>query len=121
MKSVCVRVCLLSLFFSRFSLAEDVFQSNESPDSPSQKYFTTVQEITVEKGTNKETSHVVTKQNVLDDLCRFHSDFPPFSFLGSVSDNPASNIQVRHDIFDTSFGLVPQISYSGEPRVFTLF
>lgn len=115
-----MRICLLLFFFFRLSWAGNAFESSESPNRiSSQKYFTNEQEITEEKGTNKETSHVVTKQSVLDDLCRFHSDFPSFYSRGSVSNNPASIIQVRHDIFDTSFGLVPQISYSGELTIFT--
>lgn len=117
-----MRICLLLLFFSNLNLAVgDVFQSNnESADRISfQKYFANAQEISSGKGRNKEPSHV-TKQNVLDNLCRFHSDFPFFYSLGSVSNNLA-NLQVQHDLFDTSFGLVPHISYNGECQTFSFF
>lgn len=108
-------MCLLQLFlFSRPSLADD-YKSNELSDSNSSRnFFTTPNDVHgfySEQGTKEPSHAAASEQDVLDDLCRFHGDFPSSGLPAVI--NPAS-IEISHEIFDTSFGLVPQILYNGE-------
>jgi hypothetical protein len=54
-----------------------------------------------------------TTTNVFNDFCRFHGNLLDSSFTSSHSqmDKNGNNIDVLHEIFDSSFGLVPYVSY----------
>lgn len=64
-------------------------------------------------------SHETTTANVFDDLCRLHGNLldssVTFDQQNQVDrDKYSASIDVLHEIFDPSFGLVPYISYTGK-------
>lgn len=70
-----------------------------------------------ERRNNGQFAMRSTATSVLDDLCRLHSNL--LDSVVSVEQNQmdgsthSATIDIRHEIFDTSFGLVPYISYTG--------
>lgn len=78
--------------------------SNEGPlqSSLSSKTSTDFEELPSSK---REDDDVI-----VDDLCRFHGD----NFLASADD--LVTIDVHHELFDQSAGLVPFLSYNGNFR-----
>ena len=69
------------------------------------------QSLNHDQFTNRETA-----TNVFSDLCRFYSNLlvSPFSQNQADSNKHPASIEVVHDIFDPSFGLVPYITYTGK-------
>lgn len=74
-----------------------------------------------EKRTNSEFSIRSTASSVLDDLCRLHSNLLDSSLTFEQNqmdgDTHSATINILHDIFDPSFGLVPYIPYTGKGQL----
>ncbi|XP_059350348.1 uncharacterized protein LOC130692880 isoform X2 [Daphnia carinata] len=69
-----------------------------------------------EKRTNSEFSIRSTASSVFDDLCRLHSNLldAPLTFEQNQMDGGTHSaaINILHEIFDPSFGLVPYVPYT---------
>lgn len=64
------------------------------------------------------SSHETATANVFDDLCRLHGNLLDSSFTfdqhsQTDRDKNTATIDIIHEIFDSSFGLVPYVPYTG--------
>ena len=65
------------------------------------------EQVRGQRTTNQFSEHK-SDATVVDELCRFHGD----QFLQSIDDS--ANIDIHHELFDKSAGLVPFLSYNGK-------
>jgi hypothetical protein len=100
--AVLVDDATVSLFEQKNFQVEEELASNSKP--------------TENQRSDKFADLEITTSNVFNDLCHLHGNLLDFSVTSSQNQTDKNRlaIDVLHEIFDPSFGLVPYVSYTSK-------